>query len=234
MGSSQVYSTTESSGKPDLFDQAERVAFQHVGQALRDMPFCSLADLEQAAFSYAVQSFASSGIPVREEYARRKASEWASWWFRKHRDERQPRPHSQYSAAQALRGRTVAAIRKRGRTDWTALQVQLARASGVKVAEVAGELDCSRRYVFQLSRRRFSRLVLAVLVLALGGVNVPKSSAVATSEIQGIDPKETLRPFTLDAGTPGHPPPLGELADIERIGPQIADILRGHWAAQGL
>ena len=101
------------------------------------------------------------------------------------------------------------------------------------MAEVAAALGCSRRYVFQLSRRRFSRLVVAVLVLALGGVNVPKGSALPTSEIQGIDLKERLGSFTPSANAAaraedvaGLPSPIGE---IDRLGAQIGDILRAHW-----
>ena len=164
---SQSYTTTTTNSKPD-FAKAEALAFDHVGQALRLMPYCSLEDLEQAAFSYLVQSFASSGVSVREEWARGKAAKWAAWWARKHRDQRRPRPHTKYTPAQALRGRQVAALRKMARTDWQALRAQLARDRAT-VNEVAGELGCTRRYVFQLCKRRFSRLVVAVLVLALGG-----------------------------------------------------------------
>ena len=52
MGSSQEYSPTNSNRKPDLFDQAEQAAFRHVVANLCAMPFCSRADLEQAAASY--------------------------------------------------------------------------------------------------------------------------------------------------------------------------------------
>ena len=79
MGQPPRCTRTPSKSKPEQFDQAERVAFQHVGQALRDMPFCSLPDLEQAAFSYLCESLRGSGVAVREEYARRKAATWAAW-----------------------------------------------------------------------------------------------------------------------------------------------------------
>lgn len=182
----------------ELFQQAERRAFADVGQALGKMVFCSLPDLEQAAFSYCVQSFTASGVGIREEWARRKASTWAAWWFRKHRDTRSPRPHSKYSVDQAKRGRDVAAIRKRTRNDWEALRVQLAR-QGSTVAEVAGDLGCSARFVYKLSKRKFSPLLVAVLLAALG-VNVPKGSVGFQAQNSGIDQKETLRPFTIDEG----------------------------------
>ena len=215
------------------FQAAEALAFADVGQALGQMPGCGLEDLEQGAYSYLCQSFASSGIPVREQWARRKAAAWAGWWHTRHTAARQTRPHSQYSAAQALRGRVVAAIRKKGRANWQALQAQLARDRGGTVAEVAGELGCSRRYIFQLSKRKFPKLVALVLALALG-VNVPKSSALATSEIQGIDQKEPLRPFTLDDVRPAAPPPLGKIDDIDDDFDQIRAELAGlypAWAA---
>ena len=45
----------------------------------------------------------------------------------------------------------MAALRKTNRNDWTALQVQLARDRGATVAEVAGRLGCSARYIYKLS-----------------------------------------------------------------------------------
>ena len=241
MGQSQSYLSSVTNATTKKLDQdfqaAEALAFQHVKEALSDMPLCELADLEQAAFSYAAQSFNASGISVRENYLRGKASTWADWWFRKHRDERQPRPHSQYSKAQALRGRQVAAIRKRGRNDFKALGVQLARASGVKVAEVAGELNCSTRFIYKLSKRRFPKLVAVVLALALG-VNVPKSSVLHLSEIQAIDLKESLPAFTIDEGKDSKRPAGegidGKIDDLEAIGLAIPDLLRSHWDARGL
>ena len=56
MGLFQEYSTTAAARKPDLFTQAEKQHFQHVVEALRDMPYCSEADLCQAAKSYFYQS----------------------------------------------------------------------------------------------------------------------------------------------------------------------------------
>ena len=139
MGSSQEYSPTNSNRKPDLFDQAEQAAFRHVNANLCAMPFCSRADLEQAAKSYFYASVNESGAGhlFREAYVEGKAATWAAWWFRKHRDRRTPRPHTKYTPAQAARGRRVALIRKRGATDWTALRAQLARDRGDKLAAIA-------------------------------------------------------------------------------------------------
>ena len=243
MGRPPRCTRTPPKSKPELFDQAERVAFQHVREQLAHMAGCGLEDLEQAAFSYLVQSLNASGIQVRERWARGKATTWATWWHTRHSAARQARPHSQYSVAQAQRGRDVAAIRKRGRNDWQALRAQLARASGDTVADVAGELACSTRFIYKLSKRRFPRLVALVLALALG-VNVPKSSPVATSEIQGIDQKEQLRPFTTDKGGDQMRPDVAGLvstigendqirAELAALYPHRAADL-AHWAAQPL
>ena len=238
MGQPPRCTRTPSKSKPEQFDQAERVAFQHVGQALRDMPFCSLPDLEQAAFSYLCESLRGSGVAVREEYARRKAATWAAWWFRKHRDRRTPRPHTKYTAAQAARGRRVALIRKRGATDWTALRAQLARDRGDKLAAIAGELGCSLRTASRLSKRLFPRIVGAVLSCYYGWTH-GKSSAVGTSEIKAMgNSKEPLPCGRFDQGRAA-PRPAGdgidgESGESERIGAAIPDILRGLWAAQPL
>ena len=108
MGQPPRCTRTPSKSKPEQFDQAERVAFQHVGQALRDMPFCSLPDLEQAAFSYLCESLRGSGVAVREEYARRKAATWAAWWNQKHRDQQNAttahQVHASASGARATSG----------------------------------------------------------------------------------------------------------------------------------
>lgn len=221
MGQSQIcgQSTTTTNSN---FSEAEKLAFDRASQALSAMPFASLADLEQAATSYYAEGFRLAGVSVSGEYVQRKGAKLAAWWHTKHTASRQVRPHTKYSASQALRGRQVAAIRKRGRTNWTALRVQLERDRGAKVAEVAGELGCSTRQIYKLSRRRFPRLVLVVLVLALGGVNVPKSSVRFPSEFQGINQKEHLPAFTLADGSPAHPPPLGK---IDEKPPPSADIV---------
>lgn len=200
------------------FDRAEQAAFEHVKEALRGMRYCCLEDLQQAAFSYYCEGFRIAGVPIREEYARGKAARLGAWWHQKHSASRTPRPHTQYTPAQSLRGRHVAAVRKRGRNDWTALQVQLARQGGAKVAEVAGQLGCTTRNIYKLSKRRFPRIVLAVLVLAFG-VNVLNSSGWSVPQKHGsTDQRETLPTFTLDDVRPAAPPPLGQTDDIDRVG----------------
>ena len=240
MGQPPRCTRTPPNSKPELFDQAERVAFRHVGQALRDMAFCSLPDLEQAAFSYFWQSIQNSGAAhlFREAYARRKAATWAAWWYRKHRDRRTPRPHTKYTPAQAARGRRVALIRKRGATDWTALRAQLARDRGDKLAAIAGELGCSLRTASRLSKRLFPRIVGVVLSCYYGWTH-GKSSAVGTSEIKAMgNGKEPLPCGRFDQGRAVPRPASdgidGESDEIERIGAAIPDILRGLWAAQPL
>lgn len=232
-GQSQTYlsSATNATTKSKTeFDQAERMAFEYCKAMLRGMAGCSLPDLEQAAYSYLCQSFRDSGIEVGETWSRAKASKWAEWWHTRHTASRTTRPHSEYSAAQALRGRQVAAIRKKSRADWTALQAQLARHQGGKVAEIAGRFGCSERSVFRLSKRRFPKLVLVILGQALN-LTHGKSSVVATSDIQAIDSKEQLR----RGRVPADPRPAGEQIDeIDRLGAAIPDLLRGWWAAQGL
>ena len=243
MGTSPICTTTTTNSKPNLFDQAESVAFQHVNANLRDMPGCCLGDLAQAAKSYFFESVRASGAAhlFREEYVERKAERSAAWWYRKHRDIRTPRPHSKYSPAQALRGRQVSAIRKASRNDWQALRVQLARQGGAKVAEVAEILGCSARFVYKLSKRKFSPLLVAVLLAALG-LNDPKSSVGVTPDLTtGRNLKEELRSFSLDedagpvtavngfdgAETDG-------TDEIDRLGLAIPDLLQAHWAAQPL
>ena len=201
MGHFPRCSGTPSDSKPYLFDQAERAAFVHVGQALRDMPFCSLADLCQAAKSYFFQSVNASGAGhlFGERYVEAKAERLAAWWYRKHQDRRTPRPHTKYTPAQAQRGREVAAIRKRVRADWTALQAQLSRDRGDQLAQIAAELGCSLRTVSRLSKRLFPRIVGVVLAHFYGWTH-GKSSVVSTSDIQAIDSKEPLPCGMFDEG----------------------------------
>ena len=228
MGRYPKNSQTQQHNTSAEFAEIERGAFVHVGEHLAAMPGCGLYDLESAAASYLSLYLGAQGFPMRREWIERKAAKWAAWWDAKHTAARRPRPHTRYSRDQAKRGRQVAAWRKTNRTNWQALQAQLARDRGATVAEVAGELGCSRRYVFQLSKRLFPRLVVAVLVLALGGVNDPKSSALPTPEIQDIGTKEVLGSFTFDGGGdqmrpdvvetwPALPPPLGKTGDIAAI-----------------
>ena len=232
MGQPPRCTRTPSLSKSD-FDQAERVAFQHVREQLAHMAGCGLEDLEQAAFSYLVQSLNASGIQVREQWARGKATTWATWWHTRHSAARQTRPHSQYSPAQALRGRQVAAVRKRSRTDWMGLHVQLMRWQGRKVAQIAGRLDCSERSVFRLSKRRFPRLVLVILGQALN-LTHGKSSCAATSQIQTIGPKEQLPRVRVEAARrPAGAQIDGAIGKVEQIGAAIPDLLRAHWASSG-
>ena len=240
MGQSQSYTPNgvHATTTTTNFEQAEQAAFEHVKEALRDMRFCCREDLEQAAFSYYAEGLRLAGVQFREEYARRKAARFADWWDQKHSASRTPRPHTKYSESQALRGRQVAAMRKTNRNDWTALQVQLARQGGVKVAEVAELVGCSARNIYKLSRRRFPRLVALVLALALG-VNVGNSSGGKALPQRLVDtPKEGLRSGTLAPSTaaklPAHPRPVGKIDDLDAIAAAIPDLLRGHWASQGL
>ena len=231
MGSSQICNSDTADRKAEV----EQVAFQHVNSHLENMVFCSEADLAQAAKSYFYQSVRTSGAGhlFREAYVEAKAQRIAKWWNEKHTASRTPRPHTLYTPAQAARGRAVASMRKRNRNNWQALQVQLIRQGGGKVAEVAEQFGCTTRNIYKLSKRRFPKLVAVVLALALG-VNVPKSSVGFLSQNQGMDQKETLRPFTFDEGTPAHPPPLGNSVDLDAIAAAIPDLIRSHWAAQGL
>ena len=234
MGQPPRCTRTPSKSKSD-FDQAERVAFQHVREQLAHMAGCGLEDLEQAAFSYLVQSLNASGIQVREQWARGKAATWATWWNQKHLASRTRRPHTKYTPAQAARGRRVALIRKRGATDWTALRAQLARDRGDKLAAIAGELGCSLRTASRLSKRLFPRIVGAVLSCYYGWTH-GKSSAVGTWEIKAMgNGKEPLPCGRFDQGR-ALPRPAGDGIDgeSERIGAAIPDILRGLWAAQPL
>ena len=113
------------------FAEVERRAFDHVREQLAQMPSCGLYDLQSAAASYLSLFLGAQGFPMRREWIDHKAAKWAAWWDRKHTASRTPQPHTKYSPSQALRGRQVAAIRKRGQNDWTALRVQLARQGGL-------------------------------------------------------------------------------------------------------
>ena len=91
-------------------------------------------------------------------------------------------------------------MRKRKRNNWLALQVQLFRQGGGKVAEVAEQFGCSTRNTFKLSRRKFPRIVLVVLCRVLN-VNVPKGSGGSVHQKHpGTGTKETLRTVSLDEG----------------------------------
>ena len=131
----------------------------------------------------------------------------------------------------------MALIRKRGRADWMGLQVQLMRWQGGKVAQIAGRFGCSERSVFRLSKRRFPKLVLAILGQALH-LTHGKSSCLATSDIEAIDRKELLPCGRFDqedgAGRPAGDGIDGASGQVERIGAAIPDILRELWAAQPL
>ena len=121
--------------------------------------------------------------------------------------------------------------------DWTALQVQLARLRGNKVQQLAGELGCSDRSIFRLSKRKFPKIVLAILCQFFN-MTVRKSSAVPPSKIQGTDQKETLRTGRLDEGPAVKRPAArctaAEIDEIDALGAAIPDILRSFWAAQPL
>ena len=215
------------------FEQAEQAAFEHVKVALRDMPLCELADLEQAAFSYAAQSFASSGIPVRENYLRAKASTWAAWWFRKHGDNRTPRPHSKYSPAQALRGRVVSQYRRGAQADVAALLAQIAAGRGDKAGQIAAGIGRTVQHTRRLMRRTFSGLLVSIICGTFG-----KSSAVSLAVNHGIDLQEQSPNVRIDEGGGDKGPEVAgavaTIGEIERLGPIVCDILRGHWAAQSL
>ena len=239
MGQPPRCTRTPPNSKPDLFDQAEQAAFQHVNANLNEMRFCSEADLCQAAKSYFFQSARASGAAslFSEEYVRVKAARLGAWWNQKHTANRTRRPHTKYSAAQAARGRHVAAIRKRSRADWTGLQVQLMRRQGGKLAAIAGELGCTIRTISNLSKRLFPKIVGVVLSHYFGWKH-RSSSAVRTPHKQDVSKGEKLPRFQL-AGRPAVKQPAvqwidGEIDDLEAIGLAIPDLLRSHWAAQPL
>lgn len=94
MGTSPICTITTTNSKPNLFDQAERRAFQHVNANLRDMLGCCLGDLCQPAKSYFAEGVRLAGADhlFREEYIERKAERIGAWWYRRFRDHRTPRP----------------------------------------------------------------------------------------------------------------------------------------------
>ena len=222
----------------DRKGEVEQVAFLHVSNNLQNMAFCSLYDLAQAAKSYFFQSVHASGASgmFSERYVEEKAARLAAWWHQKHTASNSKRPHTRYNAAQAARGRHVAAIRKRARADWTALQVQLRRDRGGTLAQIAEELGCTVRTISNLSKRKFSKIVGLVLD-HLFRWNHRTSSAVNTQK-QDVPKLEKLRRFHVEA-VPVVERPAGEgidggIDDLEAIGLAIPDLLRSHWAAQPL
>ena len=228
MGSSQICNSDTADRKAEV----EQVAFQHVNSHLENMVFCSEADLAQAAKSYFYQSVRTSGAGhlFREAYVEAKAQRIAKWWNEKHTASRTPRPHTKYTPAQALRGRQVAAIRKKGRADWLSLRAQLLRDRGAKLSAIAGELGCTVRTVSRLTKRQFPKLV-GVVLAAFYGWTHRKSSCCSTPEIEDLGPKESLRRVHIDQARW----PAGEQIDeIDRLGAAIPDILRGLWAAEPL
>ena len=231
MGHSQKYSSTHLDRNNDPRAQAERAAFQHVNASLRDMPYCDRADLEQAAVSYFWQSVRGNGAAhlFREEYVQRKAARIGEWWDQKHTASRTPRPHTQYTPAQAARGRQVALMRKKGRTDWTALRAQLARQKGGKLAEIAEQLGCSLRTVSRLTKRQFPRIVGVVLSHYFGWTH-GKSSCCPTPEIQGVDPKESLPRVHIDQQPDSKSPDERCIDPLDAQGAMIPDLLRALWA----
>lgn len=229
MGHSQICGQSTNNNNNNFY-QAERRAFDRVREALAAMPFAGRADLRQAAFSYLVQSLGAQGVAVREEWARGKAEKWASWWARKHQDRRRPGPHTRYSRAQAVRGHRVSRYRRGARADVDALRAQILRAEGVKVAEIAAEIDKTTQHTRRLLRRTFSK----VLVLALVGT-FAKSSMLSLPNFDGDrDQTELLANVPLGAERTPATPAARCIDEIEAIGAAIPEILKGYWAAQGL
>ena len=216
------------------FAEVERRAFDYVGQALGNMAGCGAEDLAQAAFSYAVQSFASSGILVRESYLRAKAAKWAAWWHTKHTASRTKRPHTKYSKAQALRGRVVSEIRRGTQSEVLALRTQLAALRGETSAQIADGIGRTARQVRRLASRNFSALLVSIICRTFG-----KSSAVFSKSLTAEDRQGRLANVRLGSARGQNPAGTAEdvagLAvdggEIERLGPQIAELLRAHWAA---
>ena len=228
MGSSQICNTNTADRKSEI----EQVAFKHVNSHLQNMRHCERADLIQAAFSYLLQSVNASGAGhlFGATYAQRKAEKWAGWWHTKHTASRSRRPHTKYSAPQALRGRQVALIRKKGATDWTALRAQLARDRGDKLAEIARELGCTIRTVSNLSKRLFPKII-GVVLDHLFRWKHGKSSVARTPHKQDVPKPEQLRCFYVEGVQAGERPAervqVDEIDEIEAL-EAICNVIRQH------
>ena len=222
---SQEYPTQHSTASAD-FAEVERRAFSDVGQALGQMPGCGLEDLTQAAFSYALQSFNASGIPVREEWLRGKAAKWAGWWDCRHTASRTPRPHTDYTPAQALRGRVVSQYRRGTQADIAALIAQLAKLRGVKVSEIAGEIGKTTQHTRRLLTRTFSKLLVWIIGRTFGKGSVGFLPVNDTEKGQKEYLPNVRRGGPGDEGTPAHPLPLGNSIDLDDKPPPDFDQIR--------
>ena len=120
-------------------------------------------------------------------------------------------------------------MRKKGRTDWTALRAQLARQKGGKLAEIAEQLGCSLRTVSRLTKRQFPRIVGVVLSHFFGWTH-GKSSCGSAPEIQGVDPKEPLPRVHIDQQPASKSPDERCIDPLDAQGAMIPDLLRALWA----
>lgn len=201
---SQIATSNDSNTtNPSFKEQAEKRAFLHVKEALRDMPWCRQGDLVQAAKSYFYQSLREQGAAhlFREAEVEERADRYGAWWTRKHRDIKTPRPHTVYTPSLAKLGNKNSAISRGNDTDWSALRAQLMRRGGSKVREVAAEFGCDERNVYRWSKRKFSRLV-AVVFCWFVNMSFANSSSVPTNSNWSTDLKEPLANVTLGAEQP--------------------------------
>ena len=237
MGYSQKYSSTHLDRNNDPRAQAERAAFQHVNASLRDMPYCEpgrpRASGRVLLLAIRPRQWGGASVP-RGIRPAQGGSRIGEWWDQKHTASAgRRRPHTQYTPAQAARGRQVALMRKKGRTDWTALRAQLARQKGGKLAEIAEQLGCSLRTVSRLTKRQFPRIVGVVLSHFFGWTH-GKSSCGSAPEIQGVDPKESLPRVHIDQQPASKSPDERCIDPLDAQGAMIPDLLRallGHGTA---
>ena len=204
--------TTTTNSKPKV----ERKAFEYANGHLANMGGCSEGDLCQAFKSYFFQYLRESGASdlFREAEVEAKAARAGAWWSRKFKK----RPHSKYSPEQTKRGHQVSRFRRGATADLAALVAQLQQQKGVKVVQIADDLEKTLQHTRRLLRRKFSKLLVLMVVGTFANSPLPSLPVFDTEKGQ----KEYLANVPIDADRE-------EQDEIERLGPQIGDILRQHW-----
>ena len=130
----------------------------------------------------------------------------------------------------AARGRVVSQLRRGARADVDGLLVQLQAEKGAKLSEIADGIGRTVQHTRRLLKRKFSKLLVLVIIGTFGNGSAGFSPKIDTAE----DIKEGLPNVRLSDVSPVSSVSVGKMAEIEAMGAAIPDLLRGHWAAQGL
>lgn len=193
MGTPSICTTYPTQRKAEVDGIAWRFASAKLGQ----MRGAGAEDLAAAAFSYIRQSVGAQGAGdlFTAEALRLKADRLAAFWTAKHTATATKRPHTQYSAEQAKRGREVSQYRRGRASDVLALRAQLAAQRGAEVSEIAAALGLTPQHARRLKRRRFALVLVLALARTFGNNPLPSPTRKA-----GTDHKETVPNVPLDGG----------------------------------